>query len=104
KSSRQRSIRCLRRAASPGRAAAARTSAYSTTCLAMANSAFGGTATPLPSSPARGEVPPGTDGAILPHLRCSTLPLAGRAGEGVARDRKLRVFVLVRPYGTAAAP
>ena len=40
--------------------------------------------TPLPSSPARGEVPPGGRGWIVPQARSSTLPLVGKDGEGVA--------------------
>ena len=41
-------------------------------------------ASPLPSSPARGEVPAGSPGTIEPHAPRHTLPLAGRDGEGVA--------------------
>src|SRR5690606_29470253 len=37
--------------------------------------------TPLPSSPARGEVPAGGSGTIAPQPQSGTLPLAGRDGE-----------------------
>src|SRR5690606_15552086 len=40
------------------------------------------TGTPLPTSPTRGEVPSGGLGRMVPHTRWSTLPLAGRDGEG----------------------
>ncbi len=40
--------------------------------------------TPLPPSPARGEVPGGGVGGAVPQAGTNTLPLAGRAGEGVA--------------------
>src|SRR5690606_6689521 len=39
--------------------------------------------TPLPTSPTRGEVSAGGVGTIEPQPRSSTLPLVGRAGEGV---------------------
>src|SRR5690606_1235824 len=39
--------------------------------------------TPLPASPTRGEVSAGGRGWIVPRTRCHTLPLVGRAGEGV---------------------
>ena len=42
--------------------------------------------TPLPTSPTRGEVPPCGGYAIGPYTRSSTLPLVGRAGEGVAAN------------------
>jgi len=41
-------------------------------------------APPLPTSPARGEVPFSGVGAILPQTPAGTLPLAGRVGEGRA--------------------
>jgi cobaltochelatase CobN len=41
-------------------------------------------ARPLPTSPARGEVPAGVSGEIEPQSPAGTLPLAGRAGEGGA--------------------
>ncbi|HEV7719535.1 MAG TPA: cobaltochelatase subunit CobN [Arsenicitalea sp.] len=45
--------------------------------------AFRQLATPLPTSPARGEVPAGYLGKAVPHAPAGTLPLVGRAGEGV---------------------
>src|SRR5690606_4494916 len=42
--------------------------------------------TPRPSSATRGEGPPWGPGRIVPHPRWSTLPLAGRDGEGVAAN------------------
>lgn len=39
-------------------------------------------ASPLPTSPVRGEVPLGVSGTISPPSQTPTLPLAGRAGEG----------------------
>jgi hypothetical protein len=39
--------------------------------------------TPLPSSPARGEVWFGALGEIVPQARCGTSPLAGEDGRGV---------------------
>src|SRR5690606_12325748 len=47
-------------------------------------------APPLPASPTRGEVSAGASGWVVPRTRCETLPLVGRAGEGVARDVMLR--------------
>jgi len=40
--------------------------------------------TPLPTSPTRGEVPPCGGSRMSPRPRWDTLPLVGRAGEGVA--------------------
>ena len=40
-------------------------------------------ATPLPTSPARGEVPAEYLDLTVPQSPIRTLPLAGRAGEGV---------------------
>ncbi len=39
--------------------------------------------TPLPTSPARGEVPGGGTGTIQPQAPGHTLPLAGRVEEGM---------------------
>ena len=41
-------------------------------------------ATPLPTSPTRGEVPAGGGGTTVPQTRCDTSPLVGEAGRGVA--------------------
>jgi len=41
-------------------------------------------ATPLPTSPTRGEVQIGDVAKIVPHAPADTLPLVGRAGEGVS--------------------
>jgi cobaltochelatase CobN len=50
---------------------------------------------PLPSSPARGEVPGSDFGKALPQTQSGTLPLAGRVGEGVAPS-------LARPCGNSS--
>src|SRR5690606_39565087 len=71
--------------------------------MVMANGTIGGMASPLPTSPIRGVVPLCGEDRMVPQTRWSTLPLAGRAGEGVAHGRDLRgALILVRPYGTAA--
>jgi len=48
------------------------------------NESFEHLASPLPTSPARGEVPHRVLGWIVPGTPASTLPLAGRVGEGGA--------------------
>ncbi len=48
------------------------------------NESFRHLASPLPTSPARGEVPHRVLGRIVPDTLAGTLPLAGRVGEGGA--------------------
>jgi len=48
------------------------------------NESLGHLASPLPTSPARGEVLHRVFGRIVPDTPAGTLPLAGRVGEGGA--------------------
>ena len=53
-------------------------------------------ATPLPTSPTRGEVPVGSLGSIVPNTPAHTSPLLGEAGRGV-QDAQMPPTTLLYP-------